>query len=256
MLIYYTVCPPQVRRSFAVSDDKRTAEKLFQKVRVLCYVPVTDDEVNTTIEHIMNTWGKHCNNITFFVGEAHSHSPVNELPVNRSPVNELPVKESVDSGLHINALPVNESPVNESPVSDLPDNELPVNEIPGHKLRKNILPVTRKSIHELPVVRLLGVQDNGRYNLTKKMFEAMYYLYRNELDKYDWFLKADTDTYIVVKNLRYLLSDYHPSVPIYFGHQFTVSAVYICSLMSEKNYPLIFFTLKVLFMTIDTLGHF
>ncbi|GAV08341.1 hypothetical protein RvY_18051 [Ramazzottius varieornatus] len=40
------------------------------------------------------------------------------------------------------------------------------------------------------------------------------------IDEYDWFLKADDDTYVVMENLKLLVADYSPKRPLYFGHHF------------------------------------
>lgn len=54
----------------------------------------------------------------------------------------------------------------------------------------------------------------------KLMFQ---YVYKNFLQQYDWFYKADDDTYAIIENLRYLLSSYSPEDPIAFGHKFNAS---------------------------------
>ena len=38
--------------------------------------------------------------------------------------------------------------------------------------------------------------------------------------QYDWFFKADDDTYAVVENLKHLVSAYDPNVPLWFGCPF------------------------------------
>jgi hypothetical protein len=49
---------------------------------------------------------------------------------------------------------------------------------------------------------------------TKQGLQQIYELYGND---FDWYLKADDDTWIFMENLRQFLHAYSPSHPIYFG---------------------------------------
>ncbi|CAL1538113.1 unnamed protein product [Lymnaea stagnalis] len=62
--------------------------------------------------------------------------------------------------------------------------------------------------------------SEGRHHLTAKTFQAFKYLYENHLKDADWFLKADDDTYVIMENLRYFLSNEDPNLPLYFGRTF------------------------------------
>ena len=67
----------------------------------------------------------------------------------------------------------------------------------------------------------IGLPDHaGMGMLTSKMRAALTYVHDQHLQGADWFLKADDDTYVIVENLRYLLSHYDPSDPVYLGHHF------------------------------------
>ena len=59
----------------------------------------------------------------------------------------------------------------------------------------------------------------GRLHLTAKTMQAFDQIWRHHSD-YDWFLKADDDTYIVVDNLRLFLSGQNASEDIFFGQHF------------------------------------
>lgn len=52
------------------------------------------------------------------------------------------------------------------------------------------------------------------------------FIHRNYIDEYDWFIKADDDTFLIVENLRFLLAAYLPDEPIYFGHKFNTTGYF------------------------------
>ena len=60
----------------------------------------------------------------------------------------------------------------------------------------------------------------GRIHLTDKTMAAFDYVYKHHVTDYDWFLKADDDTYVIVENLKYFLSSQDPDKPVFFGHHF------------------------------------
>ena len=83
-----------------------------------------------------------------------------------------------------------------------------------------LLFISSKKEDTLPVVAL--PVNEGYEHLWQKSKAAFYYIYENYYDKADWFLKADDDTYVVVENLRHLLSKHSPDSPIYFGRRFKI----------------------------------
>ncbi|XP_061182114.1 glycoprotein-N-acetylgalactosamine 3-beta-galactosyltransferase 1-like [Saccostrea echinata] len=67
----------------------------------------------------------------------------------------------------------------------------------------------------------VGLQvSEGREHLTGKTIQAFKYCYEHYRDQFDWFLKADDDTFMIVENLRYFLSHHSPKSLVFFGHKF------------------------------------
>ena len=69
----------------------------------------------------------------------------------------------------------------------------------------------------LPAVKLNVTE--GRDHLWDKTKNAFQYVYKHHHQEYDWFLKADDDTYMIMENLRYLLKDFDENKPKFFGHK-------------------------------------
>jgi len=63
---------------------------------------------------------------------------------------------------------------------------------------------------------LVNVTEERRY-LWGKTKQGLKQVYQNYGNDYDWFLKADDDTWMFMENLRYFLYSYSPEMPIYFG---------------------------------------
>ena len=68
----------------------------------------------------------------------------------------------------------------------------------------------------------------GRDKLWHKTRAAWQYVFDHHIDDADWFIKVDDDTYLIVENLRHLLSKYQPDEPHYFGRHFKTYGGY-CS---------------------------
>ncbi|XP_030571198.1 glycoprotein-N-acetylgalactosamine 3-beta-galactosyltransferase 1-like [Drosophila novamexicana] len=60
----------------------------------------------------------------------------------------------------------------------------------------------------------------SRDNLYTKVRAGLAYAYEHYVEDYDWFLKADDDTYVVMENLRLFLYPYDPEAAVFFGHRF------------------------------------
>ncbi|VDL91961.1 unnamed protein product [Schistocephalus solidus] len=67
---------------------------------------------------------------------------------------------------------------------------------------------------------LKAVEFESRKHLWLKTRFGVINAYRNHLNDFDFFMKADDDTYVIVENLRLLLSTKDPDLPMLLGRRF------------------------------------
>ncbi|XP_052762008.1 glycoprotein-N-acetylgalactosamine 3-beta-galactosyltransferase 1-like [Mya arenaria] len=62
----------------------------------------------------------------------------------------------------------------------------------------------------------------GRDHLTAKVRYALKYAYEKHRHEFDWFLKCDDDTYVIMENLRHMLASIDHNNPSYMGFHMKV----------------------------------
>jgi len=73
----------------------------------------------------------------------------------------------------------------------------------------------------LPIAPIANI-SSGYGHLTQKSTLALQYVYENFFNDFDWFVKADDDTYLFVDNLKSFLKEKNTSEPVTFGYNFKV----------------------------------
>ena len=59
----------------------------------------------------------------------------------------------------------------------------------------------------------------GKQHMSLKVAGAWKYIHKHYLEDYDFFIKTDPDTYLVVENLLDFLKDKGTEMPHYYGHE-------------------------------------
>ncbi|CAI2725355.1 unnamed protein product [Schistosoma spindalis] len=72
---------------------------------------------------------------------------------------------------------------------------------------------------ELPTIKLNLSYPESRQHLWSKMRAILRYVYQYRND-YDYFLKADDDTFVIMENLRSILQQHNPKDPFMIGYNF------------------------------------
>jgi glycoprotein-N-acetylgalactosamine 3-beta-galactosyltransferase len=74
---------------------------------------------------------------------------------------------------------------------------------------------------QIPIAPIKNIKA-GYDHLTQKSTLAFLFAYENYLNDFDWFIKADDDTYLIIENLKAFLGEQNSSEPVTFGYNFKV----------------------------------
>ncbi|CAF1140956.1 unnamed protein product [Rotaria sordida] len=85
--------------------------------------------------------------------------------------------------------------------------------------RTTMTPEQIKFSEQIPIAPIKNIKA-GYYHLTQKSNLAFLFAYENYLNDFEWFIKADDDTYLIVEHLKTFLSKQNSSEPITFGYTF------------------------------------
>jgi hypothetical protein len=75
------------------------------------------------------------------------------------------------------------------------------------------------NFHANTILHPPGLMNDTYNQLTDKVFLTLKYIHVNYPD-YDWYLKADDDTFVWVENLRLFLAAKNASLPVTYGYDF------------------------------------
>ncbi|KAM8715046.1 hypothetical protein ACLKA7_002145 [Drosophila subpalustris] len=79
--------------------------------------------------------------------------------------------------------------------------------------------VSSESYEPLGVVQVVDAEGGSYHDLWNKTREGFRHVWQQYGEQFDWFLKADDDTYVIMENLHHMLSAYDANLPLYFGYQ-------------------------------------
>jgi glycoprotein-N-acetylgalactosamine 3-beta-galactosyltransferase len=90
---------------------------------------------------------------------------------------------------------------------------------------KNLTREQMKIAKELPIAPIKNI-TSGYDHLTSKSAQAFLFAYEHHVHNFDWFVKADDDTYLIVDHLKAFLREQNSSEPITFGFNFKVICIF------------------------------
>ena len=88
-------------------------------------------------------------------------------------------------------------------------------------LNANMTLEQKEFAQQLPIAPIENIAV-GYDRLTQKSILAFLFVYKNYYNDFDWFIKADDDTYLIMENLKDFLRKQDTSKPITFGYNYQV----------------------------------
>ncbi|XP_052761568.1 glycoprotein-N-acetylgalactosamine 3-beta-galactosyltransferase 1-like [Mya arenaria] len=168
--------------------DETEAQAIFDKVRIYCWILTTKSGLVSKAAGVNFTWAPRCNKHVFFASASGDETILNQQqpPPDAPPTSPAPtVNFNLEAGD-----------------------------------RKEYQTANGDTFTVIAIDDMMFIDSPEGYdNLTEKSREVLQYLYIQEMENFDWFLKADDDTYVIMENMRFLLHGLDPDKPAYMGFQ-------------------------------------
>ena len=159
------------------------SDYLAQRVRIACLVLSEEANADSKIKHVRATWARRCTRAFYLTTKSNANT--NTITIT-SPITNTTTSSNLNAGSNTTA---------ENSTSNL-----------GNAQRD-------------PELLQLDLGPESRDILWGKTREGFKYMHDHHLNDFDWFLKADDDTYVILENLRYLVK----YVDALFSFQFLFS---------------------------------
>ncbi len=93
----------------------------------------------------------------------------------------------------------------------------------GKNCDKFIIMTSLNRMKQVEGLELHGLDvPEGRDFLAERCYKGFQYIYKEFYQDYDFFMRTDEDTYFVMENLRYLLSQYDPGWALWIGEKYHI----------------------------------
>ncbi|CAM4785865.1 unnamed protein product [Rotaria magnacalcarata] len=99
--------------------------------------------------------------------------------------------------------------------------------------RETMTPEQIQFAEQIPIAPIKNITA-GYDHLTQKSTLAFLFAYENYFNDFDWFIKADDDTFLIIEHLKAFLREQNTSEPVTFGYNFKV--VIYSSSQDELSY--------------------
>ncbi|KAK3760688.1 hypothetical protein RRG08_010661 [Elysia crispata] len=199
IILLVLLSPAGLWEAHKSSTDKVREINLGKSPRIMCWALVRLETYSTKARALQDTWTQRCDKVLFFS----SRPTEKNLTVQRT-------NDSLDITLTGNSTRNNTRGAASDGRNNKPNDSNVGNMNSSKGGGSNVLRV--------PTIAL--AVPEGREHLTAKAMLASVYSWRMHGRDFDWFLKSDDDTYIVMENLREMLRFYDPDSPVYFGYRF------------------------------------
>lgn len=88
----------------------------------------------------------------------------------------------------------------------------------------NLTREQKKIAKRFPIAPITNF-TSGYDHLTSKSAQAFLFAYEHHVNNFDWFVKVDDDTYLIVDHLKAFLREQNSSEPVTFGFNFKVLSI-------------------------------